>query len=273
MKNFEKIIIGLFAISTLVSCGGREKDVLARVKKDGRLIIGTSADYPPYEFHVLESGKDKIVGFDISIAQEIASDLGVELVIKDMSFDGLLAALAAGTIDIVISGMTPTDERRKSVDFSDIYYYAIHGVMVRKGDYDKYTTAQALKDARLSAQKGTIQVEIAKSQILGVADEDLEKSHPQVKEVGTVKNLVLDLKNNKVDAIIAELPVAQAYVNRNADLALALPTFPDEDGGAAIAVKKGNDAFVQHINKTLARLISAGLIDSFVAEANDQVEN
>lgn len=258
----------------LFAIGGAENDgKLAQIKKAGKLIIGTSADYPPYEFHYLKDGKDTIVGFDISIAQEIAKDLGVKLEIKDMQFDGLLAALQAGTIDMVIAGMTPTEERKKSVDFSRTYYYAVHGVIVRTEDKAKYSTVDALKKARLSAQKGTIQVGIAKKQILGLSDADAEMPSDRIKELGTIKNLVLDLKNNKVDAIVAELPVAQAYVGKNADLAVAAPTFSDDDGGSAIAIKKGNPSFMAAINATLDRLIAAKAIDRFVAEANELVEN
>lgn len=257
-----------------LSCSSNQKqDALNKVQKAKTLVIGTSADYPPYEFHSLKDGKDLIVGFDIAIAQEIAKDLGVELEIKDMQFDGLLAALQAGTIDIVISGMTPTEERKKSVDFSKTYYYAVHGVIVRAEDKDKYQTVDALKNARLSAQKGTIQVGIAKTQILGLSKEEADKPSDKVKELGTIKNLILDLKNKKVDAIVAELPVATAYVNNNPDLALAAPTFTDDEGGSAVAVKKGNPLLLEAINKTLDRLMAEKKIDQFVAEANELVEN
>ncbi len=246
---------------------------LAQVKKAGKLVMGTSADYPPYEFHHLKDGKDSIVGFDVAIAREIAADLGVKLEIKDMQFDGLLAALQAGTIDIVIAGMTPTEERKQSVDFSTTYYYAIHGVMVRGEDKNKFADVASLKGARLSAQKGTIQVDIAKKQILGMTDEEAEKDTNAVKELGTIKNLVLDLKNGKVDAIVAELPVAMAYVGKNADLAIAAPTFQDDTGGSAVAVKKGNENLVTAINGSLARLMEAKKIEQFVADANEMVEN
>ena len=276
MKAVQKLLaVGVLVALAFPSFAAGSKDgdgKIAQIKKSGKLIMGTSADYPPYEFHSLKDGKDTIVGFDISIAQEIAKDLGVKLEIKDMQFDGLLAALQAGTIDIVIAGMTPTEERKKSVDFSTTYYYAVHGVMVRAADKDKYATAEALKTARLSAQKGTIQVGIAKKQILGLSDAEAEKS-TAIKELGTIKNLVLDLKNSKVDAIVAELPVASAYVGKNSDLAIAAPIFKDDEGGSAIALKKGNPTLLAEINKTLDRLLSAKLIDRFVAEANDLVEN
>ncbi len=275
MKHL-KNLVALLLLAVLVLGGCVKKDAgdkLAQVKKAGKLIIGTSADYPPYEFHSIKDGKDVIVGFDIQIAEEIAKDLGVALEIKDMQFDGLLAALQAGTIDIVISGMTPTEERKQSVDFTTTYYYAVHGVMVRAGDVEKYATVDALKGAKLSAQKGTIQVGIAKKQILGLSDAEAEKESAQVKELGTIKNLVLDLKSGNVDAIVAELPVAQAYVGGNPDLALAAPTFKDDDGGSAIAVKKGNESFVAAINASLDRLMAEKKIDQFVAAANELVEN
>lgn len=274
LRNFIiAVMIAALALPAFASGAQDGASKLAQIKKAGKLVIGTSADYPPYEFHSLAGGKDVVVGFDIAIAEEIAKDLGVKLEIKDMQFDGLLAALQAGNIDIVISGMTPTDERKLSVDFSSIYYYAIQGVMVRAADKAKFATVEALKGAKLSAQKGTIQVGIAKKQILGLSDADAEKDSAQVKELGTIKNLVLDLKNGKVDAIVAELPVAAAYVGKNADLAIAAPTFKDDDGGSAVALKKGNADLLASVNKTLDRLLAAKKIDQFVADANELVEN
>ncbi|AEJ20611.1 ABC transporter substrate-binding protein [Gracilinema caldarium] len=273
--SFSTVLITIAVLAGIsLSCSSNQKqDALYKIQKAKTLVIGTSADYPPYEFHSLKDGKDLIVGFDIAIAQEIAKDLGVKLEIKDMQFDGLLAALQAGTIDIVISGMTPTEERKKSVDFSTTYYYAVHGVIVRAEDKEKYQTVEALKNARLSAQKGTIQVGIAKTQILGLSEAEAEKPSDKVKELGTIKNLILDLKNKKVDAIVAELPVATAYVNNNPDLALAAPTFTDDQGGSAIAVKKGNPELLAAINKTVERLMAEKKIDQFVTEANELVEN
>ena len=94
------------------------------IKAKGKIVLGTAADYPPYEFHKEIDGKDNIVGFDIEIAKAIAADLGVELEIKDMKFDGLLAALVAEDIDFIVAGMVATEERKQSVDFSISYYEA-----------------------------------------------------------------------------------------------------------------------------------------------------
>jgi ABC-type amino acid transport substrate-binding protein len=231
-------------------------------KKAGKIVLGTSADYAPYEFHKSINGKDTIIGFDIEIAKAIAKDLGVELEIKDMKFDGLLAALQAGNIDMVIAGMTPDDERKKSVDFSKIYYKAQQGIMVRTDEKDKYKTMDDLKKVRVGVQKGSTQEKIANEQLQGAT----------IKALGKIPDLVLELKNKKADALIVELPVAAAYVSKNPDISIAQAAPKADDGGSAVALKKGNTFLVQQIDKTLDKLIADKSVDKFVADANEQVE-
>ena len=107
------VAIGAMAIS-IIGCSGNKNaegskgskesaSVLESIKQKGKLVVGTSADYPPYEFHKEIDGKDQIVGFDISMAKSLAEDLGVELQINDMDFDGLLIALQAGKVDMVFA--------------------------------------------------------------------------------------------------------------------------------------------------------------------------
>lgn len=268
MKKIMKAIttIGVFALIVVgfASCAK---------KNNATLILGTSADYPPYEFHAQIDGKDTIVGFDVEIAKEIAKDLGKKLEIKDMDFDGLLAALVSGNVDIVVSGMTPTDERKQNVDFSDIYYQAEHGVLIRKASAEKYGTAMnSLRNEMLGAQRGAIQVGLAKTYIKGVSEEEADAPHPQVKELGKLPDLIMELKNSKIEAVVAELPVAKAYLGANQDLMLASYTIVDDTGGSAVAVKKGNTELVESINKTIARLLSEGKIDAFVTSATEMVE-
>jgi polar amino acid transport system substrate-binding protein len=277
MKKLTKAIVVLMAIALALPLAGCAKKApetkLDSIKKAGKIILGTSADYPPYEFHTQIDGKDTIVGFDIAIAQEIAKDLGVTLEIKDMDFDGLLAALSSGNVDFIISGMTPTEERKQNVDFSDIYYYAEHGVLIRKADEAKYAASvESLKDKMVGAQRGAIQVKLAKTRIKGVADDKAEEPNAEVKELGKLPDLIMELKNSKVEAIVAELPVAKAYLGANDDLMLATYTFKDDDGGSAIAVKKGETALTAEINKTIARLAGDGSIDKFVSAASEQVQ-
>ncbi len=238
-------------------------DTMTKVKDSGKLVLGTSADYPPYEFHKLIDGKDKIIGFDIDLAQAIADELGVTLEIRDMDFGGLLIALDEGKVDLVIAGMTPKPERLEQADFTKIYYIAAQGVMVRAEDKDKYKTAADLKGRKVGAQLGAIQEDIAKEQIEG----------SEVKALGKVSDLVLELKNKKVDALVMELPVANAYIKANSDLALSDIEVVDDTGGSAIAVAKGNAEFVEKLDSILDDLMNSGKIDDFVAEAIIQVEN
>ncbi len=230
---------------------------LDKIKEKGELVVGTSADYPPYEFHYVKDGKDEISGFDISIAKAIAEDLGVELVLEDMGFKALLPALQSNKIDMVIAGMTPTEERKENVDFSKIYYTAEQGVLLKEEDLDKVKSADDLTGKVIGVQKATIQEDIAKEQI-----EDA-----QIEALTSIKDLVLALNSNKIDVVIAELPVANAYKKNVEGLAVADFTFKDEAGGSAIATQKGNTEFVAAINKTLDKLIEEKKIDEFVVEA------
>ncbi|MFA5524004.1 MAG: ABC transporter substrate-binding protein [Tissierellales bacterium] len=231
--------------------------------KTDKIVVGTSADYPPYEFHMEINGKDAIVGFDIDIAKEIAKDLGLELEIKDMEFGGLLADLKTDKVDFVLAGMTPDGERAKEVDFSTIYYNAEHGLVINKKDADKYNTISDLKGKVIGVQKGSIQEDIAVEQI----------ESAQIKALGKVSNLMLELKTSKIDAVVVEQPVANAYVKNNDALHMTDITFKDEEGGSAVAVKKGNKELLESINKTIDRLIKENKIEEFVFKANEMMDN
>lgn len=267
----KKVLAGILSVGLLFSvagCGKKSVDAAAKnsavekIKKSGKLVVGTSADYPPYEFHKSIDGKDQIVGFDIKIAEEIAKDMGVKLEIKDMKFDGLLAALDSGNVDMVIAGMTPTEERTKSVDFSKVYYNAIQGVAVKTENKDKLATMESLQGKTIGVQKGTVQESLVKEQL----------PQAKIKSLGKISDLVLELKNNKVDAIVAELPVINAYSQKNSDLAVTTVTMKSADSGSAVAVKKNSKEFVDEINKVLDKLAADKSIDKFVTDANAMAE-
>lgn len=269
-----KKLIAVVAASTIaismVGCGSTQKkegagtdkaSALQQIKSKGKLVIGTSADYPPYEFHKQVDGKDQIVGFDIEIAKQFAKDLGVELEIKDMAFDGLLVALQSDKVDMVFSGMTPTEERKQNVDFSDIYYTATHRFILRSGEEASITKMEDLKNMKIGVQKGSIQE--------GIAKDNFDAAN--IKSLDKVTDLVLDLKNNKVDAVLAEKPVAEINVQKNEGIAIADKlVVEDPTGGCAIAMKKGADDLKTEINKTLKTLKDENKIDQLVIDANKQ---
>ncbi len=229
---------------------------LDKIKEKGKIVLGTAADYPPYEFHKEIDGKDNIVGFDIDIAKAIAADLGVELEIKDMKFEGLLAALIAEDIDFIIAGMVPTEERKKSVDFSVPYYQAEQKLLVKAENADKVKSVEDLKGKPVGAQKSTIQEEIANTKI--------EAS--EVKALGKITDLVLELQNDKIFGIVLVGPVAEAYSKQNPALAVPGISFGREDG-VAVAMNKGGEDLVEAVNATLDKLMQDGSIDKFIGEA------
>ena len=112
MKKLIALLLAALTLLSLAACSKQDGvSSIDKIKAKGELVVGTSADYPPYEFHTMVDGKDTIVGFDISIAQAIADKLGVKLKVVDMSFDNLLMSLANDEFDLVIAGLTSDEER------------------------------------------------------------------------------------------------------------------------------------------------------------------
>ena len=258
------IITGLISIMTvgLAGCENsatkkEDTGVLDSIKESGKLVVGLSADYAPYEFHIIENGQDKIVGFDVSLAKEIADELDVELEIKEMDFDALITALPAGKVDMVISGMNPTEKRKKAVDFSDIYYTANHGILVRAEDADKYINFSDLDGLKVGAQLGSTQAELASTLI---KDANLQL-------LSNVNNLILELKSGKVDAVVMEVGVAQMAVKNNPELAVGKPVYEETDSGNAIAIAKGNEDLVKIVNGVISRITEDGTMNKYIEEA------
>lgn len=266
-KVMAAVMLGVMTMG-FVGCGASSNkasdnnstDLLETIQEKGKLVVGMSADYAPYEFHYIdENGKDVIGGFDVDIANEIADAIGVELVIQEMDFDALVSALPAGKVDVVISGMNPTEERAKVVDFSDIYYNSQHGILVRTEDADKYKTFADLEGAKVGAQLGSTQEQIAKAEI---PNADLQL-------LANINNLILELKSGKVDAIVMEKPVAEMAVKNNPDLAVGEPTYEEKTGGNAVGVAKNNPELLAKINEVINELNESGKMDDYILKANE----
>ncbi len=188
--------------------------------------------------------------------------MGAELVIKDLPFDSLLNELSSGRVDMVISGLSPTPERAKQIDLSDVYYKAEQAVVVREADKDKFSTMESLKGAKIGIQTGSIQEGIAKG-IEGA----------QLTSLAKISDIVLQLQSNRVDASIMEGPVAQSFVKNVKGLVITDAKPEVEDDGYVIGVKKGNSELLTQINKTLGELNSAGKIEEFVSKAAELAES
>ena len=239
---------------------GAEKDeIYERIQQSGELVVGLSADYAPYEFHADVDGTDKIVGFDISIAKKIAKDMGVKLKIEELGFDALLGALKTGKIDLVISGMSITEERLKEVDFSDPYFVVQQKVLVRKGDKNKYKTTADFNGVPVGAQKQTTQEDLVKNELTGADPTSLQK----------VPDLINNLLNKKVEAVVLEQPVAEAYVQQSDNVELAPVKFEQGEKVTAIAMSKNTPELKKHVNASIKTINDKGLLKGYQKEANE----
>ena len=265
-KIIATAVLGIMTMG-LAGCGSSndknsasKTDLLEKIQKNGKLVVGMSADYAPYEFHYIdENGKDVIGGFDVDIANESANKIGVDLVIQEMDFDALVSALPAGKVDLVISGMNPTEERAKVVDFSEVYYNSKHGILVRAEDADKYQTFADLEGAKVGVQLGSTQEKIAKTEIPNV----------NLQQLSNINNLILELKAGKVDAIVMEKPVAEMAVKSNPELAVGKPIYEEQTGGNAVGIAKNNPQLLAKVNEVITELNESGKMDEYIAKANE----
>ena len=270
-KKISLLLVILVLVSILVACGKSEEVTsqdgnsqvesypLEGIKQKGKIIVGTSADYPPFEFHKMIDGKDEIVGFDIELAKYIAEQLGVELEIKDMDFDKLLGGLSTGMLDIVIAGMNPTPEREKEANFTDIYYEATHAVLIHKDDADKISTIEDLNGKKIGVQIGTTQEEMTKTTI----------ENAEVLSLNSNPDIIMNLKTRKIDCAIMEEQVAEAFAKENDDLMVVEGITLDVGSeGIAIAVKKGNDELTEKLNEIIADAKAKGLLEKWFVEAS-----
>ncbi|MEF2967224.1 transporter substrate-binding domain-containing protein [Paenibacillus sp. M1] len=275
MKKWGILIVALIMVTSVLAACGQNKNNAGgnapATENQGaadnggsnggagkKLILGLSADFPPYEFR---DSKGEIVGFDVEIAKEIAKDLGAELEIKDMLFDSLLNELESGRIDLVISGLSPTPERAEQVDLSKIYYKAEQAVVTVTENKDKYATMESLEGVKIGVQKSSIQEDIAK-----------EIAGAKLTSLGKISDIIMQLQTGRVDAAIIEGPVAESFVKNVDGITITDAKPVTEDEGYVVGVKKGNTELLDQVNTTLDRLIEDGSIDKFVTEASELAE-
>lgn len=273
MKKITGIIVTALALFALGACGSRggssssssdkSDNQLAAIKKSGVLKVATSADYAPFEFHTMVDGKDKIVGSDIDLVNEIAKELGVKAEVSDMSFNTVLASLKEGKSDIAISAISATDERKEQFDFTDNYYNPPQVVVIKKKNKDAYTSTDALKDKNVGAQKGSIQEDVVKTQIEGSKLVTIDK----------VPNMVVEVNQGSLDAMVVEKTIAESYIAQNPDLTIADITLkPSADEAFAIALPKGSSDLQKELNTIIKKLNDEGKVDEFIKKNNELAE-
>ncbi len=235
----------------------KETGRLEKIKAAGKIIVGTSADYPPYEFYLLPELDSEMVGIDIDIAEAIAANLNVKLEIKDIVFSKLFDELAAGNIDIALAGLTPTESRKHIVDFSIPYYQAIQNMLIRAEDRNRIKTLEDLRGKIVGTQKGSIQEDLARNLITGAVFFLHEE----------IDGLVAALLQKKVDAVILEKPVADTFVLKDNSLLNLECSTDSQPLGSAAAVRKGDAVLLERINQVLQKLIEENKITESIEAA------
>ncbi|EML5396506.1 ABC transporter permease subunit [Staphylococcus aureus] len=255
------LVLGLLISSAMVyinpTAHAEQDQTWEKIKERGKLRVGLSADYAPMEFEHTVNGKTEYAGVDIDLAKKIAKDNNLKLKIVNMSFDSLLGALKTGKIDIIISGMTSTPERKKQVDFSDSYMMTKNIMLVKKDKVNEYKDIKDFNNKKVGAQKGTEQEKIAQTEI----------ENASITSLSRLPDVILALKSGKVEGAVVEKPVAEAYLKQNPKLGISNVKFNEEEKDTVIAVPKDSPKLLSQINKTIKEVKDKGLIDKYMTNA------
>lgn len=286
MKKLTLALFSCLAAITLAACGSGdskkgtdagETDKLAQIKEKGKLVIGTSPDFPPLEFYILnDKGEKEIVGSDITLAKAVAEKIGVELEIKATDFNGVLANIQTNSVDFGISGFVATEQREDIMDFSEGYQQeaseGFQGLLVSKEIADKYKSMDELKDANLTigAQGGSIQFETA----------SLLTDAKNIKQFGTMDAAILALNSGDLQAVTVSTSSVEPLLTTFPDLVI-LPkeTFnldPENKYGTnVIGFPKGDDttSFITLVNEVIQENKENGNLEKWRKESEEQAVN
>lgn len=243
MKNLIKVcLVSLLCLGVAAGCNQSETEKPV-------LRMGTSADYKPFQF-VDPAVSNDIIGFDIDLAQYIADELGYELEVEDMDFNTLITALRAERVDMVLSGMTPTPQRREEVDFTDVYHSAQSVLMTLEGV--EINQLEDLNGLTIGVQTGSIQEDAGK---------DLQESGIDVEltSMDRMPELVQQLIIGRVDAIIIEDMVTPLYLESNDDLQL-IDILENTSEGSAVAIRYDSELKDQ-INEIIQQMQENGELE------------
>ena len=251
MKKYIALFLAsIMMLGLLAGCSGSADNELGLVE-DGKLIMSTNAAFPPYEMTTDNGGFE---GIDVEIAGEIAKKLGLELVIDDMDFDSALLAVQQGKSDIVMAGVSVTDDRLLVMDFSDSYATGIQVVIVKEGSD---VTMDNLGEKMIGCQRGTTgYIYASDTPDNGGYGED----HVTAFDNGA--SAVQALLNGQVDCVIIDSAPANEYVKANPGLALLEGNWVEEE--YAIGMNKENAALKDAVNKALEELTADGTVQKII---------
>ena len=260
MKKIIAILMAAMMMLSLAACGEKTPETPDDAKDV--LVMGTSADYAPYEFMYPDANGNMVFGgIDISVAQAIADSMGKELEVQNMNFDFLLNNLQSGKCDVVLAAIEVTPDRLDQADFSDPYYTDLPKMIVVPADQaSAYKTLNDFGGKLVGAQTATTNVEIVTDQMPGA----------QLNSQTAVTDMFNMLASGKLDAVVVDGAIAMQYVKNNKTLAIAAAS--DELGEAlpyCVAVAKGDPkGLLPGINAAIADMVANNKLEQFIADAD-----
>lgn len=213
------------------SSSSQKVSSLDEIKKKGELTVAIETNYPPYDFVDTSKPGKTMTGIDVALSEAIAKKLGVKVKMVDSNFSALLASVSGGKVDLGMSGMNATPERAKSMDFSDPYINSKYIVIVRKDDVDKLSTLEAFDDSKkIGVQKSSTAIPVVQADM------------PKAKQVvlDQIPDLLLELKQNKIDGFLVDEVIAQQYLLTNSDIAISPIVFKAPQSKMDTVVSAGN---------------------------------
>lgn len=257
-KRFLLVVALVLVAAMLVGCASKPSSVLDKIQKDKKVLVGTSADYPPYEY-VDDAGNK--TGFDIDLMTEIAKRMGVELVWVDMPFDSLVAAVSSGKLDMSISCFNYDTERDKIVDFSEAYYTTEDAFVVSNTFTGTITKPEDAANYKVGVQSGTVQDGWLTDNLVtpGLLKEANLSRYERVDQAA------LDLANGRIEVLMADYVPVQALVAQNPNLKVVyhgeLSTGPIN-----IVLPDGDAPLKAEIDRIIKELQAEGFIDKLAVK-------
>lgn len=245
------------ADSTSAAQGNVADHTVEAIQERGKLIVATESQYAPFEFKDVEGN---IVGLDPSIMQALADDLGVELEIMDIAFDGVVPAVQSGAADIALAGLSATEDRKQSIDFSDLYYEGGQVLLVPQGMEDAYTQISDLDGKTISTQKGTIQQTLLEEQFPN-ATANLLPQFPAA---------VMELVAGNCDAVMIDAVSAEQYVKNYEGIGISSLSIEADESGFCAGIMKGNTSLQEYLNEKIAEYKENGKISEWYVEATEK---
>jgi polar amino acid transport system substrate-binding protein len=248
-KIFSIVLVIAMVIGTIALSGCTQNT-------ENKIIIGTSADFPPFEY---KAANQTIVGFDIDLIKKIFTDQGYTVEVQDIGFDSLIPSLQTGKIDVIAAAMTINDERLQQVDFSNPYYDANQAVLVKVGANVNITSVADLKNYTVGAQTGTTGWDWVNKTL--VATGNLSEANFRSYDLYTDAVADLVIGPSRVGAVVIDSPVAKAFA-KNGNVKIVLNITTNENYG--FAVKKGNTTLVAKINTGLAAVKASAYWENLI---------